>query len=99
MRLAIKIMKDFWKHANGKIYAIESDTFGRIIGAAGPLDFANLNNLEDYKYKPGIKEFVANAIAHHKLRRCSSLSMKAIETRLKSCHKKHSFKAKSLNRI
>ena len=31
-------MKTFWQHNNGKMYAVESDSFGTITGAAGPLD-------------------------------------------------------------
>lgn len=72
----IRTVKDFWRHSNGKIYAIESDTFGKVIKAAGPLNVANLHNIEDYNHKPTITEFVADAIVHHKLRRFKAMSLK-----------------------
>ena len=70
----IQTIKNFWQHANGKIYAIESNTFGRVIGVAGPLNAENLHNLEDYDYKSDITAFVVYAIAHHKLQRFYPLS-------------------------
>jgi len=48
-------VKGFWQHTNGKIYAIKSDTFGKIIGGVGPLDPDDLHDLDDYDYKPAIK--------------------------------------------
>ena len=62
-------IKGFWQHANGKIYAVESDTFGKIIGGVGPLDPHNLKDLEDYDYKPAINKWLVDNIAQHKLRR------------------------------
>ena len=62
-------IKGFWQHANGKVYAIESDTFGNIIGGAGPLEPHDLRNLEDYDYKPAITKWLSETIAQHKLRR------------------------------
>ncbi|MGB2863651.1 MAG: hypothetical protein WBC05_10040 [Sedimentisphaerales bacterium] len=62
-------IKGFWQHVNGKIYAVESDTFGNILGGAGPLDPNDLYDLEDYDYKPAITKWLADAIAQHKLRR------------------------------
>ena len=41
-------IKGFWKHKNGKIYAIISDTFGNIIGGVGPLEPENLQSLVDH---------------------------------------------------
>jgi hypothetical protein len=62
-------IKGFWQHSNGKVYAIESDTFGKIIGGAGPLDSKDLHNLNDYDYKPDIVKWLADATAQHKLHR------------------------------
>ena len=62
-------IKGFWQHANGKIYAIESDTFGNIIGGTGPLEPHDLHDLEDYAYKPDIIKWLADTITHHKLHR------------------------------
>ena len=62
-------IKGFWQHANGKIYAVESDTFGKIIGGVGPLDPHNLKDLEDYDYKPAINKWLVDTIAQRKLRR------------------------------
>ena len=47
-------VRGFWQHTNGKVYAIESDTFGKILGAAGPLDPNKLSDLDDYDYRPAI---------------------------------------------
>jgi hypothetical protein len=60
--------KGFWQHANGKIYAVQSTTFGKIIGGVGPLDPNNLGDLYDYDYKPAIKEWLEEALSQHKLR-------------------------------
>lgn len=62
-------IKGFWKHANGSIYAIESDTFGGIVGGAGPLDPNNLHNLDEYEYKAAIIGWIQDAVAEHKLHR------------------------------
>ncbi len=62
-------IKGFWQHANGKIYAVESDTFGNIRGGAGPLDPNDLHDLEDYDYKPDIIKWLADSVAQHKLHR------------------------------
>ena len=62
-------IKGFWQHANGKIYAIESDTFGNILGGFGPLDPDDLLDLEDYDYKQDIIKWLADAVAQHKLHR------------------------------
>ncbi len=71
-------MKDFWQHDNGKVYAVRSDSFGRITGAAGPFDPDNLGSLEDFHYGPGIVEWVKNAIAERKLRRIHAAPIKQI---------------------
>jgi len=62
-------IKGFWQHVNGKIYAVESDTFGKIVGGVGPLDPNDLHDLEEYDYKPAITKWLADAITQHKLRR------------------------------
>jgi len=61
-------VKGFWQHANGKIYAVQSTTFGKIVGGVGPLDPNNLYDLDDYDYKPAIKEWLEEALSQHKLR-------------------------------
>jgi hypothetical protein len=60
-------MKDFWQHDNGKVYVIESDSFGQIMGAAGPVE--NPCELERYVCKPAIVDWVKQAMAEHKLHR------------------------------
>jgi hypothetical protein len=62
-------MKDFWRHSNGQVYAVESNTFGHITGAAGPLDLRRLRDLDDYDYQPGIVGWITRAVARHQLRR------------------------------
>jgi hypothetical protein len=62
-------IKGFWQHVNGKIYAVESDTFGKIVGGVGPLDPNDLHDLEEYDYKPAITKWLADTMAQHKLRR------------------------------
>jgi hypothetical protein len=65
----MKMIRGFWQHANGKVYAVESTTFGKIVGGAGPLDPGDLRNLNDYDYKPAIVEWLEEAVAQHKLHR------------------------------
>jgi hypothetical protein len=67
-------MKTFWQHTNGNIYAIESDTFGKITGAAGPLDSDDLHDLDTYRYGPAIVQWVENAIAERILRKVERFS-------------------------
>ena len=62
-------IKGFWQHANGKVYVVESDTFGNIIGGAGPLDPNDLHDLKDYDFKPAITKWLAEAAAQHKMHR------------------------------
>ena len=62
-------MKSFWQHANGKVYAIQSDTFGHITGAAGPLPPRRLLDLCDYRYEPGLIGWLTRALARHDLHR------------------------------
>ena len=66
-------MKGFWQDIKtGKIYAVESDTFGEIVGGVGPLDENDLHDLEDYDYKPAILEWLERAVKEKKLRRISA---------------------------
>ncbi len=65
----MRTIKGFWQHTSGKIYAIESDTFGTIIGGNGPLDPDNLHPLDWYEYRPTINNWIKNAIAEKQLRR------------------------------
>ena len=62
-------MKGFWQHVSGKVYAVRSDTFGHITGAAGPLDPRHLRNLDDYDYQPGTVGWIVRAIARHQISR------------------------------
>ena len=62
--------KGFWQDSStGKIYVVESTTFGEIVGGAGPFDPADLHDLEDYDYKPAIVQWLKRAVAEHKLHR------------------------------
>jgi hypothetical protein len=65
----MRTIKGFWLHKNGKIYAIESDTFGNIIGGIGPLDPDNVHGLERYDYRPAINDWLKEAVAQKQLRR------------------------------
>jgi len=65
-------IKGFWQHTNGRIYAIESDTFGNIIGGVGPLDPNDLRDLDDYEYKGAIVGWIQDAVAQRKLHRINS---------------------------
>ena len=63
-------VKGFWLDIHtGRIYAIESTSFGKILGGVGPLDPDSLGNLDDYEYKPAINEWLEEAIEKQKLRR------------------------------
>lgn len=62
-------IKGFWQHDNGKIYAVESTTLGKILGGVGPLDSNNLHDLDDYEYTPAILDWLERAVAEKKLRR------------------------------
>jgi hypothetical protein len=67
------MIKGFWQHQNGKIYAIKSDSFGKIIGGVGPLDPDDLRDLEDYDYKPAIVQWLKRAIEKRELHRINPL--------------------------
>jgi hypothetical protein len=67
-------MKAFWQHDNGAVYAVDSDTFGHIRGAAGPLDEYDLHDLDTYHYGPAIVDWVTQAIAERQLHRIERFS-------------------------
>ena len=69
-------VKGFWQHTNGKIYAVESDTLGKILGGVGPLDPDDLHELDQYDYKPAIKGWLEEAVACHKLHRINPILCK-----------------------
>ncbi|UCE49405.1 MAG: hypothetical protein JSW47_04525 [Phycisphaerales bacterium] len=62
-------IRGFWQHANGKVYAVESTTFGEITAGAGPFNLDDLHDLNDYDYKPAIVDWLRTAMAERKLRR------------------------------
>ena len=62
-------VKGFWQHKNGKVYAVESDTFGKILRGVGPLDADELRDPEDYNYKSAIVDWLEQALANRKLHR------------------------------
>jgi len=70
-------MKTLWQHTNGRLYAVDHDSFGHIIGAVGPIDPDNLRNLIEYHYSPGIVSWVEEAIRKNALRRINPESAKA----------------------
>jgi len=63
------MIKGFWQHRNGKIYAIKSTSFGKIVGGVGPLDPDSLHDLDDYDFKPAIVQWINRAIEKHELHR------------------------------
>ncbi len=69
-------VKGFWQHTNGKIYAVKSDSFGKIIGAVGPLDPDDLHDLDEYDYKLAIVDWIRDAFACHKLHRINPIACK-----------------------
>jgi hypothetical protein len=66
--MEVGTVKGFWRHTNGDIYAIESTTFGKIVGAAGPLEADKLGLLDDYEYKRGIVDWIERAVGEGTLR-------------------------------
>lgn len=62
-------MKTFWQHARGEVYAIESDSFGHIVGVAGPLALDRLRDPGDYTYRCGLAGWIERAIARRQLHR------------------------------
>jgi hypothetical protein len=68
-------MKTLWQHTNGQLYAVDHDTFGHIIGAAGPLDPDNVRDLTEYRYGQGITYWIEQAIRRNALRRINPQAM------------------------
>lgn len=62
-------VKGFWQHTNGLVYALESSSFGKIMGAAGPLHPNDLHDLADYEYRITIIDWVEKALTEDKLHR------------------------------
>jgi len=62
-------VKGFWQHTNGTIYAVKSDSFGNIIGGAGPLNPDNLYKHDEFEYRPAIDDRLEEAFAPYKLHR------------------------------
>jgi len=59
----VTTVKGFWRHiATDDIYAIESTSFGQVIGGVGPLAANELIDLGAYEYKQDIREFLQEAI-------------------------------------
>ena len=65
----IKYMEEYEGIMETIEWNVESDTFGKILGAVGPLDLDNLQDLEDYDYKPAITDWVADAVARKTMRK------------------------------
>ena len=63
------LMKTFWQHASGEVYAVESDSFGHVVGAAGPLALDKLRDLSEYNYHCGFVAWIERAIARRQLHR------------------------------
>ncbi|MCU0916176.1 MAG: hypothetical protein MUC88_16680 [Planctomycetes bacterium] len=64
-------MKTFWQHANGAVYAVESDSFGHVVGAAGPLQLDRLRDPSEYHYACGLVRWIELALKRRQLHRIS----------------------------
>ena len=62
-------MKTFWQHASGDVYAVENDSFGHIVGVAGPLELDKLRDPSDYNYHCGLVGWIERALARRQLHR------------------------------
>ena len=62
-------MKTFWQHRNGKLYALRHDTFGHIIGVAGPLDWEDLHDGREYHYETTLVLWAEGEIRRHAIHR------------------------------
>ncbi len=62
-------MKTFWQHATGDVYAVESDSFGHVVGVAGPLELDRLRDPSDYAYRCALVTWIERAIARRQLHR------------------------------
>jgi len=62
-------MKTFWQHTSGDVYAVESDSFGHVVGAAGPLGLDRLRDPDEYNYCFALVAWIEKAIARRQLHR------------------------------
>jgi len=62
-------VKGFWQHENGKIYVIESDSFGKIIAGVGPVNPHKQYDPEQYECKQVIVDWLEQALSQNKLHR------------------------------
>lgn len=62
-------MKTLWQHTNGQLYAVDHDTFGHIIGAAGPVDPDKASDLTELRYGQALITWIQQAIRRNALRR------------------------------
>ena len=60
-------MKTFWQHASGDVYAVESDSFGHIVGATGPLQANKLRDPNEYNYHFGLVPWIEHAVGRRHL--------------------------------
>lgn len=71
-------MKTFWRHTNGLVYVVESDSFGTVTGASGPFDPGDLRDPSEYVCGASIVVWVKEAIAERRLRRIEPAIPKAV---------------------
>jgi len=62
-------MKTFWQHRNGKLYAIRHDTFGHVVGVAGPLEWEDLHDSGEYEYDSDLVQWAEDEIRRHAMHR------------------------------
>jgi hypothetical protein len=62
-------MKTFWQHRNGKLYALRHDTFGHVVGVAGPLEWEDLQDPGEYRYESELAEWAETEIRRHAMHR------------------------------
>lgn len=63
------VMKAFWQHENGQVYAVDSDSFGNIRGVAGPLELDDLRDPGEYHYRRALVPWLVKSITQRSLRR------------------------------
>lgn len=62
-------MNTFWQHRSGKLYAAQHDTFGHIVGIAGPLDWEDLQDSGEYAYDRNLAPWAEGEIKRHAMHR------------------------------
>lgn len=62
-------MKTFWQHRSGKLYAIQHDAFGHIVGVAGPLDGEDVQDSDGYTYNRDRVLWAESEIKRHAMHR------------------------------